>query len=593
MMTKKKRIMVLILIIIFVILIFTSIFVLLYLKTDMFKSSKILFTKYLGQNMENFKNIESIIDNNEEINICNETIEAKINYTEKIGTTEENTENSINNLKIISNGQIDNNNNYNYKNIELLKNDEKISNVEYLEANNNYGIKFTDLFNQYLVSENTNLKEIFRKMGYTDEQLQNIPDSVNLKSDLINDVKFNEEELKNIEEKYIGIISQNILDTNFTTLKNQQITVNGQNYVANAHVLNLTKEQLNNIYINLLETIKEDEIILNKVDILQNRINEITLGKNDINLKSELLNYINKTIQKINQKNIGSDETKIIVYENKGKTIRTRVETQEYQTNIDYLQLQNGNFAQILVANGEDDKYIVTINNNDNDLSIVIENKVKGNTINFTRKKENDNQKNIEEYDLIYEISDKKVDFNVVRTLENIQNIENIQSFNDENSVKLDNLNEEQTKQIMETVRTQLDTSFTEIKQKVEYEDIEKMLKDLGIIKEVTILGSSGEITETEKNRFNSIFELLQGENITGENVLNSIKTIESNIGGVEIASGNELRIKIVRENPNEEVIKILTTFFEEHSNDEYNIAIQYDESGLVSELVLTIVNDE
>ena len=543
--------------------------------------------------MENFKNIESIIDNNEEINICNETIETKINYTEKIGTTEENTENSINNLKIISNGQIDNNNNYNYKNIELLKNDEKISNVEYLEANNNYGIKFTDLFNQYLVSENTNLKEIFRKMGYTDEQLQNIPDSVNLKSDLINDVKFNEEELKNIEEKYIGIISQNILDTNFTTLKNQQITVNGQNYVANAHVLNLTKEQLNNIYINLLETIKEDEIILNKVDILQNRINEITLGKNDINLKSELLNYINKTIQKINQKNIGSDETKIIVYENKGKTIRTRVETQEYQTNIDYLQLQNGNFAQILVVNGENDKYIVTINGSDNDLSIVIENKVKGNTINFTRKKKNDNQKNIEEYDLIYEISDKKVDFNVVRTLENIQNIENIQSFNDENSVKLDNLNEEQTKQIMETVRTQLDTSFTEIKQKVEYEDIEKMLKDLGIIKEVTILGSSGEITETEKNRFNSIFELLQGENITGENVLNSIKTIESNIGGVEIASGNELRIKIVRENPNEEVIKILTTFFEEHSNDEYNIAIQYDESGLVSELVLTIVNDE
>lgn len=592
MMTKKKRTMVLILVIIFSILILASIFVLLYLKTDMFKSSKTLFVKYLGQNIESFKDIENVINYDEKTNIYNETIEAKVNYTEKIGTTGENTENSINDLKIISNGQIDSNNNYNYKNMELLKNEEKISQIEYLETNNNYGIKFTDLFNQYLVSENTNLKEIFRKMGYTDEQLQNIPDSINLNLDLINDIKFNEEELKTLKEKYIGMISQNILDTNFTTLKNQQITINEENYITNAYVLTLTKEQLNNIYINLLKAIREDEIILNKVDIMQNKINEITLGENDINLKSELLNYINKTIQKINQTNIGSDKTQIIVYEKNGKTIRTSVETQEYQTNIDYLQLQNGIFAQILVANNDNDKYITTINSSDNDLSIVIENKVKGNTINFTKKQGMDNQKNVEEYDFVYGLSDKKVDLNVVRTIQNVQNIDNVQNFNDENSVKLDNLNEEQTKQIMDTVKTQLDTNLTEIREKIQYEDIEKMLKDIGLIKEVTILGANGEVTETEKNRFNSIFELLQGENITGKNVLNSIETIEGNIGGVEIASGNELRIKIVRENPNEEVINILTTFFEDHSNDNYNIGIQYDENGLVSELVLTTVDD-
>ena len=592
MMTKKKRTMVLILVIIFSILILASIFVLLYLKTDMFKSSKTLFVKYLGQNIESFKDIENVINYDEKTNIYNETIEAKVNYTEKIGTTGENTENSINDLKIISNGQIDSNNNYNYKNMELLKNEEKISQIEYLETNNNYGIKFTDLFNQYLVSENTNLKEIFRKMGYTDEQLQNIPDSINLNLDLINDIKFNEEELKTLKEKYIGMISQNILDTNFTTLKNQQITINEENYITNAYVLTLTKEQLNNIYINLLKAIREDEIILNKVDIMQNKINEITLGENDINLKSELLNYINKTIQKINQTNIGSDKTQIIVYEKNGKTIRTSVETQEYQTNIDYLQLQNGIFAQILVANNDNDKYITTINSSDNDLSIVIENKVKGNTINFTKKQGMDNQKNVEEYDFVYGLSDKKVDLNVVRTIQNVQNIDNVQNFNDENSLKLDNLNEEQTKQIMDTVKTQLDTNLTEIREKIQYEDIEKMLKDIGLIKEVTILGANGEVTETEKNRFNSIFELLQGENITGKNVLNSIETIEGNIGGVEIASGNELRIKIVRENPNEEVINILTTFLEDDSNDNYNIGIQYDENGLVSELVLTTVDD-
>ena len=55
---------------------------------------------------KNLKDTQSKIDKfQKEINTCNETIEAKINYTEKIGTTEENTENSINNLKIISNGK--------------------------------------------------------------------------------------------------------------------------------------------------------------------------------------------------------------------------------------------------------------------------------------------------------------------------------------------------------------------------------------------------------------------------------------------------------------------------------------------------------
>ena len=100
MMTKKKRTMVLILVIIFIILILASIFVLLYLKTDMFKSSKTLFVKYLGQNIESFKDIENVINYDEKTNIYNETIEAKVNYTEKIGTTGENTENSIQESKL-------------------------------------------------------------------------------------------------------------------------------------------------------------------------------------------------------------------------------------------------------------------------------------------------------------------------------------------------------------------------------------------------------------------------------------------------------------------------------------------------------------
>ena len=49
MMTRKKRRTILVLIILVVILIIAGIFTLLYLRTDLLKSNKTLFVKYIGQ----------------------------------------------------------------------------------------------------------------------------------------------------------------------------------------------------------------------------------------------------------------------------------------------------------------------------------------------------------------------------------------------------------------------------------------------------------------------------------------------------------------------------------------------------------------
>lgn len=589
MMARKKRIAIFIIILVLIFVILGTGFVLLYLNTDMFKSNKTLFVKYLGQNEENLKTIQGLI-NEENIteNIYNETIQAQINYTDKVGTTDENNENSINNLKISIEGQTDISNGYDYRNIKLLNNNEQVAQAEYLHSNNNYGIKFTDLFNQYLVTENANLKELFRKMGYTEEELQNIPDSLELNTDIINEIKFNDEEIQILKEKYIGIIKQDVSDSNFSRQKNQTITIDGKDYLANAYILTLTKEQLNNMYINILQNIKEDEIVLNKIDILQNKINEITLGKSNTNIKENFIKEIEQTIQKINQSNIGTNETKIIVYENNSKTISTRIETQEYQINIDFIQTTNDIFTEVSILEGDSKKYGVKLNGNLDALSLVIQNNEKQSVFNLTKKKESNL---IENYNLEYEILDKKLDINISKTKEEIQNIENIQSFNDENAVILSNLNEEQTKSIIDTVKTEINKEIEEVKQEIKYQDIEQMLKDIGLIKDSTILGATV-ITETEKNRFNSIFELLQGEKLSGENVISSIETIKNNIGGIEVVSSSELKLTIVRENPDEEVVNTLINFLEEKRNN-YNLSLEYDENGLVNALVLTIVEEK
>lgn len=595
MMTRKKRRVFLIVIIVVILLILATTFVVLYLNTDMFKSSKTLFAKYMGENADNLKALENIISKTEydmqlETNPYNETIEAKVNYTQNIGTTEENTNNGINQLEVTIEGQTDNNNQYDYRTIKLLKNDEQVSQAEYLHSGSNYGIKFSDLFNQYLVSGNTNLKELFRKIGYSEEELQNIPDTITLNTNFLNDMKFSDEELTSLGEKYIGIVNQNILDTNFSKQSRQTITIDGQNYIANAYILSLTKEQLNNIYVNLLQAIEEDETILGKIDILQNKIDEVTLGNNSINLREDLISSIDRTINRINQSNIGSDETRIIVYESKGETLRTRVETQDYQTNIDYINISGKTFFEILVSNGESEKYRITLNYDSNTLNIEVNDSEKATAFTFNKTEEINNQSRKQNYDLIYEVSDKKVDINVIRNTE-IKSINNMESFNNENAVMLNTLDETQTQEIINTVRTSLDSELETIRQEVAYQDIEQMLIELGLMKDSTVLGSEG-ITETEKNRFNADFELLQGENIAGESVVRSIQAVKSNIANMEVVSDNELRLTIMRNQGNEEIVNTLTTFLEDSRNNKYNISVQYDENGLVNQLILTIVED-
>ena len=596
MMTKKKRRLVLIIIIVLILVILAATFLVLYLNTDMFKSNQTLFVKYIGKNADNLKALESIINETEyegqlTTNPYNIDMEATVNYTQNIGTTEENANNGINQLKLTVEGQTDNNNGYDYRNIKLLKSDEQVAQVEYLHSSNNYGVKFSDLFNQFLVSENTNLKELFRKMGYTDEQLQNIPDTVSLNTEFLNEIRFSDEELVKLEEKYVSIIGQNISTENFSKQSRQTIIINGQNYISNAYVLTLTKEQLNTIYINLLQAVEQDETILNKIEILQNKIDEVSLGNNNINLKEELTNAIDLKIRRINQSNIGTDETRIIVYESDGQTLRTRIETQDYQINLDYLQLADGNFAELLIENEETEKYKITLNYNASNLSIIIQDNDNKNAITFKRSDNINNQTMERNYDLTYEIDDKKVDVNVIENLEIVQNIENMQNFNNENAVMLNTLDDAQTKEMVNTVRSGVDTEIETIKQEIVYQDIEQMLKDIGLMKNSTVLDSNG-ITETEKNRFNSNFELLQGENLENANVITSIQAIKNNIANMEIVSESELRLTIARNQSNEEVVNTLTEFLENNRGNKYNISVQYDENGLVNQLILTIVDD-
>ena len=594
MMTRKKRITLIIVIVVLVLLIIGGIFTFLYLNTDMFKSNQTLFVKYLGKNSENIQDLQNIINKTEydellKTNPYNVTSEIKVNYTQNVGTTEENNNNSINQLKMTIEGQTDNNNNYDYRNIKLLKNDEQVMQNEILHTSNNYGIKFTDLFNQYVVVENENLKDLLKRIGYTDEQIEFVPNSIDFSDNIIEEIKFSNEDIESLINKYTSIITQNIGETSFQRQKNQVVEINGQNYLANAYSLVLTKEQLNNVYINILENLKEDEIILNKIDEIQNKINQLTLGENNQDLKNEFTQKIDLTIGRIRQTNIGTEETKIIVYENSGKTISTSIQTQEYQINLNCL---NG-YNELVFNENDTVTYKITIENVDNKLAINIENnKNQKKSLSIERTYEENDKKKDENYKVLYEIDDRRLETNINKTIEIAPIMENAQVFNNDNAVVLNNLEDSMMKEIINRVQTGLNEKIETVKQQINYQDIEQMLKDFEIMQNSEILSSSG-ITETEKNRFNSSFELLKGEDLSGKDISASIQSVKNNLSTVEIVNNNELKIGVSRNQSNEENVNVLINFFDENQNEKYDIDVEYDENGLVNQLIIKEVKDE
>lgn len=282
MLPRKKRIIILTSIIAIIILIISITFIFVYLNTDMLKSNKTLFLKYMEKNTENFMMVKDAVknmigDSKLQTNPYNEQTEIKVNYTKNMGTTSENTSNVINKLKLVIDGNIDQANNYDYKNMKLLNGSNQIFNVEYIQNDTIYGIKFSDLFKQYILVENNNLKDLFKKIGYTDEQLANIPNTIAIGQGVFGGTDFTEEEIKILQDKYLGLISQDWGKDKFSKKANQAITINQKNVKANAYSLKLTKEQLNNMYIKILENLKSEDTILSKIDKMQNKLEIIKM----------------------------------------------------------------------------------------------------------------------------------------------------------------------------------------------------------------------------------------------------------------------------------------------------------------------------
>lgn len=599
MMTRKKRKAIIIASIAIILIIIASVIAFLYFTTDMLKTNKQLFAKYIGKNFENAESLIESLNNNDYKNTLSEnkyttSSQIKINYTQDIGTSLENTDNVINKLKILVEGQTDKTNNYSYKNVKLLNDNEEQLEVELVKQENTYGIRFSDLFKKYLLVDNSNLKDLFEKMGYTDTQLQEIPDEIQLNVEK-GEIKFSDEEKKTLQEKYINILNEEISQEKFSKESKQIVTINNKQIVANVYTLTLKKEELNNLYIKILENLKEDEVILAKIDAIGSMLN-----KNEENsLRNQFIEEIENLIAKINSSNIGQDETKIIVSESKGNTVSTEIKTNEYEIKIEclkedeekYLKISNNdmNASQEKVdtielhINKEKTDWVLTKKNGDEENVL---------TINNTFKETNTN-KFTNNLTAKYEYNQAKLELNVTNDIEIVNEFEDIVELNDENSLKLNDMTSEQLNNILDQVNTGVSEKINKISQNIDTQDLIFILNDIGLVKDTTII-EENIVSETEKNRFNLQFEMLQGENLDSSKMLTLIEAIKNNFVNIEVVSNKQIKLELDRYNKDEKMAQTLTNFVENNKDKKYNATIEYDEqTGLVKYIVLTIVEKQ
>lgn len=604
-MARKKRITIITIAIVLVIAIIIGILAFLYIKTDAFKSNETLFAKYLVQNFdiievwEKSKNtdIENLLDTNK----YTSQIEGKIEYTENKGTSNEKQSSSVNNVGIKITSNIDKSNNYNYSDISIGTENEKLVGLEYLNEDDKYGIRLKDI--QQFVS--------IKKDDETQEsELKNI-EKLTENIDVQSIIKFSDEEKQTLKNTYLEIIKNNVSKEKYHKQSNSLITVNNKDMQTNAYYIEFTVEECNNLYIKILEQIAKDEIILSKVDLIEKQIKEIDEDY-DGNLRENFVKSIKDKIKEIEDKNIGNDKVKITVYEKNMKTVRTSIEKNNDKTIIDLYDSSSIKIDTVKIDETTDEQYIKIESKNDGtNLNVLVEyakiqdNNTK-NTVQFNYGQtflNNELNKNIElgisneKNEAIIKISD---DTNFVQEFENEITLE-------KDNVDLDELDEEQSNAINGILTENVQSQLSNLLAVVNLNDYVSMFQNLGLMNKTSIeLPSDGEVTETERKRFNSQFEFFVSEGLTSDNIKELIDTAENNFEDMKVLLKNgeiqdldldkinssressdykkeisEILLYIKRNSNNEEKEADLLTYLEKESGNKYNVSIEYDADGL------------
>ena len=183
---------------------------------------------------------------------------------------------------------------------------------------------------------------------------------------------------------------------------------------------------------------------------------------------------------------------------------------------------------------------------------------------------------------------------NYKNEINKVDSFDNIITLDDKNSIIFNELEKDYLSNIINNIKQGIQNEKADLESKLSFEDVLDTFKVLGIVKEKTKIEANG-ITETERTRYNAQFELYKNQTLDEEKMKEFITAITNNIGGVEVSSNNQFKIKITTEEKDDNAIASLNQYMEENRNDvNYKVDIEYEEqTGLASYYVITLEEKE
>lgn len=277
------------------------------------------------------------------------------------------------------------------------------------------------------------------------------------------------------------------------------------------------------------------------------------------------------------------------------KTVRTTIKTTDYEVNLDFLSTSEGDFVQYSKGSSNDNIDKISLTKNNDNIEIIITEAEGGeeNIITISQNKEVSGNTMAKNISIKSENQNSRVEAYMTQNYQTVTQFNDMVELNAENSIKLNDLSQEQLQTLMTTVTEGVNNKIAELQNQINMQEIQQVLVNAGLVAQVQDMDIT-QTTETERTRYNSQFEILRGQNLDSERILNVINASQNYISNLEVVSNTELKITLSRNGNNPEVVMTLQNFIEERGRDTYNLDVEYDEeTGLVSNLLLTIVVEE
>ena len=301
----------------------------LYFNTDIFRTKREVFIKYFDQTFEATKMLED--ESNSAYNEKKITSKYKRVGNAKIISSSNVADSKVlDKLKFSIGERTDNSNEKSAIMINVMNGMEIMEEIDLLKDGDNLGFYCKDVANSYVFVRNGEMKKIFDLAEIN--ELSMVPNYIG-NSDPKYLVETTDVEKEHIN-KLLDIMKNNVPNNAYNKDGKVKINVDGTDYEANAYSLTLGSSDAATLYIDMLEKITSDSILINYFSSKAKLMN-MEEDYTDVN---KLNAYLQKVISDLRKDSSKAKEFKVIVYENGMKNIRTDITFGETKIVIDHLK---------------------------------------------------------------------------------------------------------------------------------------------------------------------------------------------------------------------------------------------------------------